>query len=216
MLGWIIAAIVLVVILLYVTPLRIAIIYGRISENDRLTLEVSAWFRLIRLRYEFPLIRLKGSEDGPKISAKMETEKDETEKSITGPKVKKWYQNVQLMLERVHDLQPIFKKMLSRIRCVELDWHTTLGSGDAAETGALTGLVWGAKSMVVAFFSHNISFHTTPSISVEPIWNGKCIRTRFTCILQFRLGHAMVAGIRILFRMRKGREQPWQTTPSRA
>lgn len=216
MFWWIATAILLIIFLLIVTPLRIAITYGRMSENDRLSVEVSAWFRLIRYRYEFPAINLKGSEDGPKVTAKMESKTDETWKNITGPKVKKWYHNYQEFLEKVHDLQPIVKKMTSRIRCVDLDWHTTLGTGDAAETGALTGLVWGAKSMLIAFFSHNISFRTIPRVSVEPVWNGKCIRTRFTCILQFRLGHAMIAGIRILFRIRKGREQPWQTTPSRA
>lgn len=216
MFGWILLAFLLLLLIIAITPLRIVISYGRVGGNDRLTLEVSAWFRLIRIAYELPVVQLAAGQKGPELVAKVEKKESASRKGINLEKLNKWRRNYRQLLERVHDLLPIVKRMMRRVQCPEIEWHTTLGLGEAAGTGALTGLVWGVKSMVIAFFSHQISLRTIPRISVQPVWNNQIIRTQFRCILTFRLGHAMVAGVRILLKLRKGRAQKWQTTPSRA
>ncbi len=222
MLGWIIAGvIVLIVLILYMTPVRISVFYGRIGENDHLIIEVSAWFRLIRWKYELPVMKLGTSRIGPEVEAKVEkqtkpTKVDERIHDITGKQVKKWKNNYEELLERVTDLEPILRHLMKQIRCTRVEWHTSLGLGEAAATGTLTGIVYGVKSVIIGMFSHFLSLRSMPRISVQPVWNGEQLRTQLRCILHFRLGHAMVAGVRILFRLRKGRDQKWQTTPSRA
>lgn len=222
MFGWILIAVfVLFLILLYLTPIRVKVSYGRTGENDNLVVEITAWFRLIRLSYEIPILTVKPSKEEAKLVTKVEKTKGSSSGGDSvneiGPALlKKIFDNYQEFLERVTNLKSVTKDFLAHIRCHHLEWHTSLGLGDAAETGALTGIVWGVKSMIIAVFSHHFSLRTMPRISVQPIWNDKIIRTHFTCILTCRLGYAMVAGIRILLRLRKGREQKWQTTPSRA
>jgi hypothetical protein len=221
LLGWMIIGIIaLIFLLLYLTPVRIAIYYGRVSENDHLVVEVTAW-RILRWKYELPVIRLGLSRVGPEVEAKVEQKqksstKKETIHDVTGRQVKKLMRNYQNLLERVTDLEPIIRWLMKQIRCTRIEWHTTVGLGEAAATGTLTGLVYGIKSVLVSVMSHYISLRAIPRFSVQPDWNGTLVRTQLRCILHFRLGHAMVAGVRILFRMRKGREQKWQTTPFRA
>ncbi|MFY0545716.1 DUF2953 domain-containing protein [Brevibacillus sp. H7] len=222
MLGWILVGLVAIfLLLLYITPVRISIYYGRIGDHDHLVVEVSAWFRLIRWKRELPVLRLGISRAGPELEAKVEngSKPSKTKESIhdiTGRQVKKLTASYQDLLERVTDLEPILRQMMKHIRCTRFEWHTSLGLGEAAATGTLTGIAYGIKSVIIAAFSHFLSLRAVPAISVQPDWNNLLVRTRLRCILHFRLGHAMIAGVRILFRLRKGREQKWQTTPSRA
>jgi hypothetical protein len=214
--GWILSALLLLLLIVAVTPLRIVISYGRVGSNDRLTLEVSAWFRLIRFAYELPVLQVQGGEQGPELVARIEKKEDASVKGIDLQKMKRLHRKYQQLLDRVHDFQPIAKRMMRRVQCREIEWHTTLGVGEAAGTGALTGLVWGAKSMLIAGFSRHISLRAVPRFSVQPVWNNRIIRTQFRCILTFRLGHAIIAGVRILIKLAIGRQQKWRTTPSRA
>lgn len=220
MFGWILLGIVILLFfILFVTPLRIHVAYERAGENDQINLEVTAWFRLIRIRYELPMMKLKADEKGPKVEAKVEktnqVEDNVDKKQVNTPEVKKWYRRVQELLEKVQDMQPIIKRMLKQVRCDKLEWQTTLGLGEAAETGALTGIAWGLKNMIVSVLAHYITMRTIPRVSIQPEWNKQLLHTEFRCILRFMVGHAMIAGIRILLKYRKGRAQKWQTTPSR-
>ncbi len=120
------------------------------------------------------------------------------------------------LLMYVEDFHPILRALLRKMRCDRFEWDTAFGVGDAAVTGTLTGLAYSLKSYVISFFSAYIPLEESPRISVEPLWNDTSIRTHLTCIVHFRVGHAIVAGVRILKKLRKGRVRKWQTTPFRA
>jgi hypothetical protein len=223
LLGWIIVgSIALIFLLILITPISISLFYGRIGENDHVAVEVTAWFRLIRWKYELPIVKLTTSRNGPELVARVvktgaRTQGNQEEvKDVTGREIQKWRRAMQDFLERVENLQPVLKQMMKRIRCTRLEWHTSLGLGGAAETGALIGVAWGVKSALIGVFSHGVSLRTVPRLSVQPHWNRQIIRTQIRCDLHFWLGHALIAGLRILFRLRKDREPKWQTTTSGA
>ena len=73
-----------------------------------------------------------------------------------------------------------------------LEWHTLMGTGQAGETGALTGIIWGVKSMIIGIMSHTFTLHAMPKMSVQPVWNQAIIQTRFQCVLHFYLGHLLI------------------------
>lgn len=214
--------ILIVLILLFaiilLTRIRVLISYERIHEEDHCVVEVTTWFRIIRFKYEIPVIKLLA--DRVKINKQVETgmQKDDhtEETAITDETVKKWSDRFQELVEHVHNLYPTLRDFLKHLQCKEITWHTSLGIGDAAATGTLTGIIWSVKSMIVATLTGYVTLRAIPRMSVQPEWNAVGIQTRFRCILTFRIGHALVAGTRILLKLRKGREQKWQTTPSRA
>ncbi|MED4755607.1 DUF2953 domain-containing protein [Brevibacillus choshinensis] len=219
--SWLIVIVIVMVILVFITPVQIMLFYGRVGENDHVIVELSAWFRLIRRKYEIPMVFLKQSEAGPELVAKVETvqQKNRTKekiKDLTRKQMNKWYHNYRDLLEKIHDLQPMFSQLFKRIRCTKLDWHTVMGTGQASETGALTGIIWGVKSMLIGVISHSISLRVIPRMSVQPTWNQAMIRTQFHCVLHLTLGHIIVVSAKMYFQLRKGRDRKWRTAPSEA
>ncbi|WP_134686408.1 DUF2953 domain-containing protein [Brevibacillus migulae] len=218
MLLWILLAIAALLFLLFITPLRIHILYERKKENDQANIEVTCWFRLIRLRYELPMVKLKAENGSPEVEAKLEQSNpvasDQKKHSVDAPQAKRWHRRYQELLANVHDFQDILKRMLKHVRCEKLEWETRLGLGEAMGTGAITGIAWGLKNLIVAMIAHYVTMRTTPRVSIQPEWNNQLLHTHFRCILRFMVGHAMIAAVRIFVKYLKGREQKWQTTPS--
>ncbi|WP_159102330.1 DUF2953 domain-containing protein [Caldalkalibacillus mannanilyticus] len=120
------------------------------------------------------------------------------------------------MIKRVHQLHVIAKKFLKNIRLEELIWRSKIGTGHAAETGLLTGVGWGVKSNIIGMFSSYLTLRCVPRISVTPSFNEKKIESNIQCMIRFRIGNAIVAGIRILLNLRKRRDEKWQSTQFRA
>lgn len=219
--GWIGFALLGLILIVIVTPLQITLFYGRIGDNDHLVLEVSAWFRLIRRKYEIPVLAMTQTKKGPELVYKMETVQQEklTEEKVadlTHRQVETWYKRYKKWLRRVMDLQPIFKKFLKTVRCTRLEWHTAMGTGHADETGALSGMIWGVKSMIVGVASHTLSFRTIPRMSVQPVWNQPLLRTQLQGVFRLYVGHVLLVGIKIVLRLRKEKGRKWRPAPTEA
>lgn len=219
--SWLIGIVLFLFLMLFITPVQIQLYYGRVGENDNIVVELSAWYRLIRRKYEIPMVFMKATEEGPEVVAKVETVQQKTKtkdkvKDLTRKQVNKWYHNYREVLETVHDMQPLFKQFFRRIRCTRLEWHTVMGAGQASETGALTGIIWAVKSMIVGAISNSISLRILPSLSVQPVWNQAFIRTQFQCDLHVILGHILLVVFRLFIKLRKGRTRKWRAATSEA
>ncbi|GIO09551.1 hypothetical protein J31TS6_55790 [Brevibacillus reuszeri] len=218
---WLLLACIVLVIILMITPVKITLYYDRAGVNDHLVFELSVWFGLFHRKYDIPILFLKQTEGGPQVVAKVETIQGgnkikDTVRDFTRRQAKKWYHNYRDVLKKVRDLQPLFNKFSKHIRCSYLEWHTQMGTGQAAETGALTGIIWGVKTMIIGVLSHTISLHAMPRMSVQPVWNQALIQTRFQCVLHFYLGYLLITMLRMGLRLRKTREHKWQTRTSEA
>lgn len=219
--GWVFAGLLALLVLLAITPVRITFYYSRKEENDHLEIEITVWHGLFTRKYEIPMLFFKVSPAGPELVAKVDTIQQgskiqEKVKDFTRKQVKKWYQNYRELVERVRDLLPLIKNLCKQIRCTKLEWHTLLGTGQAAETGALTGMIWGVKSVIVSVLSQSISLRAMPVMSVQPVWNAAVIRTTFRCQFHFYLGHILFSLLKIALRIRRDSQRKWQTTPSQA
>lgn len=214
-----IGAIAMLVLLIAITKVRVAVTYVRLGANDHLVLDVSVWFGLIRRKYDIPVMKWMTTDSGPTFAMNVRKSGEPEHNGhvfIDEKAIRRWMRVAKEWRKKVHDLYPILRWILRRFRLERVEWHTALGIGDAAATGTLTGLVWGVKSVILSTVSHYVTLRAIPRMSVQPVWNGNIVRTRFRCILTFRIGYAIVAGVRILLKLRKGRERKWETTPSRA
>lgn len=163
------------------------------------------------------MIKIIGSQVKVKQQMESSMNPNDSDKvdTITKDKVQWVKKQMNTVISHVHDFYPTIQKFLKHIQCKELSWHTSMGIGDAAATGTITGIIWSIKSIILATMTNYIVLRTFPRLSVQPVWNQTVIHTQFRCILTLKLGHAIVTGIRILLKLRKGRERKWQTTPSR-
>ena len=178
-----------------------------------------AWFGLINIKSMVPISKLSDDLSGTEVEYHLETpaaKVEETKIKIRPATVFTIQHKAYRLLKRVHNLLPIIKRFLKTIRLENLQWKTAIGTADAAETGVLTGIVWGIKSSIVGFISTNLTVRKIPQIHVHPLFQQKKIKTEIRCMIRFRIGNAILAGIRLLLNLRKRRDVKWQSTQYRA
>ncbi len=89
--------------------------------------------------------------------------------------------------------------MFRRFRIHYLHWSTNVGTGEAASTGIISGLLWGIKSTLVAFITKQMNILQPADISVVPEFERETIKTEIDCLVSMKLADALLA----LFNMRK-------------
>ncbi|MBS4191626.1 DUF2953 domain-containing protein [Bacillus sp. FJAT-49705] len=214
---WVLIALLILILLfiiLIITKLKILLHYTHINDNDHLKIEFKAWFGLIKYKIEMPLIKI--DEDSPTIVVKQKKGKESDSIKDT-----KQY-SANYMLDSMHDMREllhivvslnrIIKKFLRKVTIHTLEWHTTIGIGDAAYTGMLTGAFWAVKGSIVGVVSHFMRLKSFPDITITPQFQVAVSQTTISCMIYFRIGHAMFAGIKLMKYWKGGRAR-FRTKP---
>lgn len=201
----------IILILILFSSVRIGLYYKREENNDRIKIEIGLLNGLIPIRIKVP--GLQASDKGITYQEKLQSSDNTINKeknTFTLQDLKEYHRKFQELLERIVGLQKIVKRFLAKIKIIKLTWWSRIGTGDAAETGILLGLIWGIKGGLIMLLSHFMKIRTKPSVSIEPSFMQACLYTEFECILQFRVGNAILAGILFLIHLRKGRRARWE------
>ncbi|MFP7299495.1 DUF2953 domain-containing protein [Neobacillus niacini] len=113
--------------------------------------------------------------------------------------------NAKEIIQQVVNMQVIVSKFLKKITIKQFEWHSLVGVGDAAHTGIITGALWTLKGSVVGMLSNFLRLKEMPVLSVTPHFQLAIIQTRITCIFQFRIGYAILAGLKLIKFWKGGR-----------
>ncbi len=181
---------------------RMTIQFQHAQDNDQLTIDIRL-LRFLRYRFTVPLIEISKREAGLVTEQKTSTGKDEkTTFTVTDARqriaqIKRWLNDI------VH-LHTIIKKFLQKVSVLQFQWHTQIGVGDAAKTALLVGIGWSVKYYMVAIMSKYMNVCSTPSIFIAPFFQGALSRTSFTCMVRFRIGYAILAGLKVVKHWKKG------------
>ncbi|MBS4199984.1 DUF2953 domain-containing protein [Bacillus sp. FJAT-49732] len=100
----------------------------------------------------------------------------------------------------LEDLKPalqFLKMILRKVRIVKLEWHSKIGTGDAASSSIAAGVVWAIKGALISFMRCFLFFKNRPQISVQPIFQGFSAETNIRCMVEMKTGKAMVAGYKL-------------------
>lgn len=208
---------ILLIITVILTKVKILLYYYHNNDNDHLKIEFKAWFGLIKYKKEIPLIKI--DDNSPTIVTKEtksagplgNAEKKDT-KQYSAEDLLHSLQDTKELLTHVVSLHRIVRKFLSKITVKELTWHSLVGIGDAAYTGMLTGALWALKGSIIGLISHYMKLKTAPAMSITPHFQFAVSQTVISCIFQFRIGHAMVAGIKLI-KYWKGGMASFRTKP---
>lgn len=197
------AVLLCLLIIVIVTKLTIYLSYDHVQDNDHLKLEFRAWFGLIRYKLKIPLIKI--DENSPTIVLKQEKQmghqkkpnKEET-KQYSAEDLLNSLKDLKEILTHVIGLHKIIRKFLKKVTIKQLEWFSVAGTGDAAYTGMLTGALWALKGSIVGIISHNMKLKVIPNIMITPNFQRAISKTTLRCMFQFRIGHAMLAGIKLV------------------
>ncbi len=212
---WIGIILILLLLVLF-SRIRIGLYYKREAQNDRLNIEIGLFNGLIPIRLKIPTLKVK--DEGVVYKEEIQSKKNTVKKKkglFTFRDFKTYERAARYAVENVVGLRKIIKRFLSKMQIIRLHWSSRIGTGDAAETGILSGVIWGIKSIIVWVLSHFMKMKVTPEIRIEPSFMQACLYTEFECIVRFRVGNAIIAGLLILLHIRKGSRMKWQNTQSK-
>lgn len=191
-----------------ITRLTIFIEANHSQDDDHIKIRFSIWFGLIRYKINVPMVAV--DKETPNIVFK----KEKKASISTGESKKKEKFSVKNLLANIHDTKevikrvvdmvPILQRFLKKISVTKLEWHSHIGVGDAAHTGVITGIGWSIKGTIMGVISHYLNLKTHPEYSITPSFQVAVSETRLRCMIHFRIGYAMVAGIRVIKSWRGG------------
>jgi hypothetical protein len=189
--------------LIWFTTMRVEILFTRTKGNHHAEIKFTAFWEMIHYRVKL---------DGGGVTGKAKKKADHVAASAGGER-EDFSTTYQRLLCQLPLLQATLCWMLRKVTCEKLSWGTTVGTGDAAETGVLIGLIWTIKSILLGLAAGYIRWDQSPQLEVAPQFNRAILEIQFHSIIRFRLGHAILAITRLLTHMRKGRGRKWQIIP---
>ncbi len=95
---------------------------------------------------------------------------------------------------------------LKKTRVKTIQWETNFGMENAANTAVGAELLLNLKVAILSLLSHHSNFLTVPQLIVTPIYEMKTVQTYLKCMITFKLGHAMIAVIKLMKSQKKLQE----------
>lgn len=188
-------------ILIPFTSITIRVTYLRDGSDDELIAIVAGLFGLVNIKRETNLIKLMMS---LRSGVEMEHEIEATKKGRPIKESSSFlnYKEAVWEFRRALRLYRRYRKAIDflreRITVKELSWETSLGTGDAAVTGMAVGLMWTLKTAVISILDTRLRNLTLGAVEITPSFDCAKFRTKFDCILRFKIGHAIIASIIII------------------
>jgi hypothetical protein len=145
-------------------------------------------------------------DDSPSLIVKSKAHLGDSPNDETEPKVNQidndeFLSNLQKskdIMHKVFGMHVIMKKFLHRVTIKHLEWQTLIGVGDAAYTGMMTGALWAVKGGIIGLLSSYMRMKEMPQLSITPHFQASVIHTRLICMFQFRIGYAILAGLKLI------------------
>lgn len=212
---WLVMAIISFIFLLVIILItRLTIIFDLYhgNDNDHIKLEFRIWFGIIKYKKEIPLIKV--DDNSPTLVYKEKTKTGKNENTtqddvyqFTSSELQNSMYDTEKILKHVVKLHRIVRNFLRKVSVKQLEWQTAIGVGDAAFTGMATGGIWAIKGSIIGIISHYMKLKEGPKVNVVPFFKHTISQTRFKCIFQFRIGQAMLAGVKMIKYWKGGRPQ---------
>ncbi|KEO84363.1 DUF2953 domain-containing protein [Tumebacillus flagellatus] len=200
--GWgLLLGLLAVLVLLLVVPVRVELHYKREGVDDRLHLGVRAMFGIVRLGLDIPILSLmarKGKIAVKKDPAKQMPKSQKGWVTLTIEQIEKGIRKLNDIRKKIGKYEKAIRRLTKTFHLEQLDWRTKFGTGDAAQTGWITGLGWAFKGIVNGQLYRYFRVESRPVYQVQPHFQAKGFRTELTCIIRFSLGKTMMAGLTLV------------------
>ncbi|AOT68125.1 hypothetical protein Gferi_00135 [Geosporobacter ferrireducens] len=198
---WIIVFIFCILLIIFFMPISIRIQIKKDQRDDRIALTFKTLFGLVNYKMELPIIDWIIS---PKQEPILEIDTKTKADMAPNPKTKK--KNF-LDLKEIDHYQKRFSNFFERYYKVLLyiskkivlksfQWKTILGTGDAAITGTIIGVVWAVKGILVSILQNHIRCEDI-DILVNPSFQEQRFITNLDSIIHVKTGHIIIAALKL-------------------
>ncbi|MBJ8028413.1 DUF2953 domain-containing protein [Bacillus cereus group sp. N21] len=185
----------ILLILLSKISLKVTFLYSEIEKQC--LFQVKIWM----IRYTFDVLE------------RMEKQQKKTEQKIEKAekdggmenKIMAQLDSIGELIKKLQEIHTILKGFLKKVKINSWKWHSQIGTGDAASTGIVTGYAWGTKGMAAGILGQYTHVIDIPDFEITPVFQGKGFASRCELTASFRIYRAAVAGVKLLYFMRKQR-----------
>jgi hypothetical protein len=208
--GIVLLILLFIFLVIILTKLNVHIKYYHGQDNDDLSITIKAWYGLITYKIDVPLIKIDKKSSSIVFKEKIktgpaETTKKEEMKKFSAEDLLRGLKDFKEILTHVVSLHKIVRLFLRKVSIKKIEWNSMVGIGDAANTGTLVGGLWILKGGLIGVISNYMRMKEMPLISITPNFQKAISQTRFSCMIQFRIGNAMLAGIKLVKYWKGGR-----------
>ncbi len=114
-----------------------------------------------------------------------------------------WYRHFLYKLKYTQDNINTFYYYFRRLKVEELTWISTIGLGEADQTGFYSGSLWAFKGMCMSFLSKKAKLRDF-RININPDFSNRILSSQFSCILRIRIVHIIPISISVLLSKARG------------
>ncbi len=198
--------IIVLYIVLFVVKIKAAFRYTRNEQDEWVKFSFYTGKGLIRYENKVPLLKKEGGKVSFKLVKGQSSEmKGGTEKNEKlGPfdiinkinSVRSYLKDHKTILESIrkylnkHDIHAEIKISLRQ------------GTGDAAQTGIICGLLWNAAGILNSYISRHLKI-ISRKISITPCFNKRIFEVDANCIFHVKLVHIIVVLIKVYYMKKK-------------
>ncbi len=164
-------AIAFLLILAMASRIRIRVRYSRSGQLDQLIVIVQALYGLFHYQLVLPSIMIRGLNViyGEKSKGGIGTPGEQQKKRIfrvrTFKRYKRSYRTIQLSTRK---FSRWLRSTMKKVECTRWRFDFRVGTGDAAQTAVLTGLLWAVAGCASGAAGQFLKLSTMPQNRIEP------------------------------------------------
>ncbi|MFY4774590.1 DUF2953 domain-containing protein [Metabacillus sp. RGM 3146] len=195
---------ILLFIIILFTKVTITVFFKHSDKKDeQLKVKIRAWYGLLRYTIDIPVLKFNTSQasidmEKEKKAGKENKEGSESKEKVTPDDAIKGIKDIKELTRHIVDLHQIVRKFLKHVKITKFEWVSEIGTGDAAGSGIAAGLGWSLKYSMFAVIDKYFTVKHEPVFHITPNFHRMCANTMLNGIFHFRIGHAILAGVRFV------------------
>lgn len=204
--NWFIIVPVIIVTLLFVlfiTTITIKLMACYTEEGQHFFIQV----RILFIRYTFDVLAFVEKQQKKDNKEPESVTKDEEPKEKHFSLIEK----ISQLIKSMTDIHTISKGFLRKVKVKQFLWRSHIGTGDAANTGIITGFVWQVKGLILGILSNYTNVIAFPKLEVIPVYDGIVTTSELECMVSFRIGQMLFFAFSLFRHIHKHRSIFYQT-----
>ncbi len=183
------------------SSIRIRVRYSRSGRLDQLVVVVRALFGLVRMHTIVPSIAIRGWDivynQKYRTTAGTFGGRAEKKRRLSWRTIVRYRGVMQDLVTSAGELKRWTRRTLRKLECTRWRMDVTVGTGDAALTGVVSGLFWSVLGCAVAATGQFTKLRTHPHGSVKPVYSGEEFTLVWEADFRMSMGTALLCCMRL-------------------
>lgn len=170
------------------------------NDINQLSVNISSLYGLLHKTWNYSLTNIVADQadylhNYSEPAAKKLTD-NETEMNLLA-RISQYKQALAKALHYV-DLYKVATYFLKKVKVNEFRWLTIIGTGKANTTAIIVGQLWSLKAMFLGLVGNFCHVKHNPHFNIVPNFYGRQFQVSFKCIVQLKIGHAILTALKLL------------------